>query len=300
MRNHWKKLLVTLCLILVTGISMESTKHNCFPENDLYIPADSKARTLSMSEETFNNVIDVVENIYSPIVKAQGGELQIERKWEDGTVNAYAQRLGTVYKVSMFGGLARHAAVTKEGFALVVCHEVGHHIGGAPKKKSWWGITWASNEGQADYWGTTKCMKKVLEVLPEKEETIEEQEADIDYQFALVKCELSYKSHYDQLICARNAMAGKSLAELFRALRKLPNELHFKDRDAKVVSTTDDNHPAPQCRMDTYLSGALCEKDSDAVISDTDEKKGFCNTERVYDIKERPLCWFKPTVASKE
>jgi hypothetical protein len=293
MRNHWKKVLVAFCLVLTGTVANISTNKDwCFPENDLNIPVSTnKSRTLTMDEVTFNHVIDVVEDIYKPIVKDLGGELEIVRKWEDGTVNAYAQRVGKVYKVNMFGGLARHETVTKEGFALVVCHEIGHHLGGFPKKKSWFGTAWASNEGQADYWGTNKCMKKVLEVLVE-DTRLEEEEYD-DYEYALEACEEAFESQHDQYICARNSMAGKSLAELFRALRKLPKELHFKDRDKKIVTATNDNHPAPQCRMDTYFSGSLCDKGSDEVISDTDEALGFCYEEGKYVRKERPSCWFK-------
>jgi Zn-dependent protease with chaperone function len=54
----------------------------------------------------------------------------------------------------MFGGLARDPLVTKDGFSAVICHEIGHHIAGAPRK----GFSWASNEGQADYFATTKCL----------------------------------------------------------------------------------------------------------------------------------------------
>jgi len=294
MRNHWKKVLVAFCLVLTGTIANLGTDKNwCFPENDLYIPVTTnKERVLSMDEATFNHVIDVVEDIYKPIVKDLGGDLQVIRKWEDGTVNAYAQRSGSVYKVSMFGGLARHATVTKEGFALVVCHEVGHHIGGFPKKTSWLGTSsWASNEGQADYWGTSKCMKKVLESLAE-DPALEEEEYD-DYQYALKACGKTFTNQHDQYICARNSMAGKSLAELFRALRKLPKELRFIDRDKKVVTSTSHSHPAPQCRMDTYFSGSLCSKGSDEVISDTDEALGFCYSEGKYESNERPSCWFK-------
>jgi len=63
----------------------------------------------------------------------------------------------------MFGGLARHETMTPDGFATVVCHELGHHLGGVPKKFSWFGNSWASNEGQADYFGIMKCLRKMFE-----------------------------------------------------------------------------------------------------------------------------------------
>jgi len=74
-------------------------------------------------------------------------ELVIDKHWEDGTVNAYASENGNNDVISMFGGLARHPAITPDAFYLVACHEIGHHLGGAPKKGN---TQWASNEGQAD------------------------------------------------------------------------------------------------------------------------------------------------------
>ena len=36
----------------------------------------------------------------------------------------------------MFGGLAGHETITTDAFALVACHELGHHIGGAQRKQA--------------------------------------------------------------------------------------------------------------------------------------------------------------------
>lgn len=104
-------------------------------QNDLWISTSDKAAN-NMTEARFNEIINNVEAIYSPIISTCGKQLEIERKWDDGTVNAYAQQVGNVWKVSMFGGLARHQVVTDDAFALVVCHELGHHLGSQPKKKS--------------------------------------------------------------------------------------------------------------------------------------------------------------------
>src|SRR4051812_20497679 len=48
-----------------------------------------------ITEAQFNKVLDRMEKIYTPIVKAHGGVYQINRKWTDPTVNAYAQQFGT-------------------------------------------------------------------------------------------------------------------------------------------------------------------------------------------------------------
>ena len=60
------------------------------------------------------------------------------------------------YKVIMFGGLARRPEITADGFLLVVCHELGHHLAGYPFIDDW-----AANEGQADYFATQSCTKNI-------------------------------------------------------------------------------------------------------------------------------------------
>ena len=86
-----------------------------------------------------------------------------------------------------------------------------------------------------------------------------------------------------------------SVAKLFQALRNASVAPDFSTPDAKVVSKTDDNHPAYQCRLDTYFQGAICEMDEATEVSDTDEKAGVCHQSSM-TVGVRPLCWFKPTL----
>lgn len=291
MHKNWKKLLIIACLAFASCTTSVNHKAECFPENDQYI-AVGENLTTAMDETVFNHVINVVEELYKPIVKKHGGNLEVVRKWTDGTVNAYAQQIGSTWKVSMFGGLARHAAITPDGFALVVCHEIGHHIGGAPKNKNWWGsIAWSSNEGQSDYWGSTKCLKRIFKEL-EEEASLDFE--DVDYKFAEKECDKRYADQEGKDMCVRASMAGKSLALLFKDLRKMKTDIRFNTPDKKVVVKTYNKHPEPQCRIDTYLAGALCYKSLEDVVSNTDESKGVCYRGNGYSIEARPLCWFAP------
>lgn len=259
-------------------------------ENNLWIPADEKSMT-GMSEEVFNDVLDRVESIYAPIVSAEGKTLQVERNWEDGTVNAYAQQRGNTWSIAMFGGLARHATVTPDGFAMVACHELGHHLGGQPRKSGWFGgSSWASNEGQSDYFGAMKCLRKYME-LDDNVALM----ANVDVpEFAVQKCEANFTGAEDIAMCKRNAMAGMSLAGLFGALRRLSTPLKFATPDPRVVSSTDHNHPEPQCRLDTYFAGAICDVDHYADMDPSDVNANVCTRTEGYTLETRPLCWYKP------
>lgn len=258
-------------------------------ENNLYLPVDNKSPT-GLTEQEFNAVLDKVQALYVPVVKAKGGDLVIERKWTDGTVNAYASREGKKWTVSMFGGLARHQTITPDGFTLVACHELGHHLGGAPKNAGFWGMnSWASNEGQADYFGTLKCMR---EVFAQDDNLAIVAAMDVPAH-AKLECEKTFHGAQEQALCQRGAMAGMSLANLFKALRNLRVDLSFTTPDKTVVSKTNDAHPAPQCRLDTYFSGSICGVDKSEQVSNTDETKGVCHVLNGSDRGLRPLCWFK-------
>jgi hypothetical protein len=284
------KFLTTLMLLAPV---LSWSHEECIPQNHLYIPADMKMQS-GVTESEFNEAIDDLEKIYGPIFKNEyNAELVVERKWDDGTVNAYAFRRGNKWHVAMFGGLARHPETTQDGFSAVVCHEIGHHIGGAPKKAGWIN-TWASNEGQSDYFATAKCLKILFE--EQEQRTLQVYRApmqDEEEKTAKLLCDTLHPLELEAAICYRGALAGKSLARLLGSLRGT-TDLSFSTPDPAVVSKTDDNHPKAQCRMDTYLQGALCDKDKYERPSQSDAAVSYCMRSDGYQEGVRPLCWYKP------
>ena len=106
----------------------------------------------------FHLLIDKVEKVFNPVFFKQGKKLKINRYWESPVVNASDQLLSDESVINMYGGLARHSKMTTDGLALIICHEIGHHIGGAPKYHSRENGNWGSSEGQADYFATLKCL----------------------------------------------------------------------------------------------------------------------------------------------
>ena len=162
MRNQIKSLVLsTLVLSAPIALSCDPSGSTGFmPKNDMYISTAQKSVN-GVTEDVFNHVIDRAIEHYEPIIAQKGATLKVNRKWQDGTVNAYAQQSGKTWSVSMFGGLARHEQVSADGFALVLCHELGHHLAGAPKVTRFFFPSWASNEGQSDYWGSMKCFRRI-------------------------------------------------------------------------------------------------------------------------------------------
>lgn len=293
MKMFKQGLLIATLVAAVPSIACTPDAREGFvPENNLKISVNAK-RTGGISEAQFNAVIDKFEVLYNPIVKTYGGNLVIERRWDDGTVNAYAQQTGKTWKVSMFGGLARHETITEDGFALVVCHELGHHIGGAPRKISPWSSPWASNEGQADYFANLKCLRRGWE-NDDNEEIVRSMRTEVP---AAVKkaCGEQYVWNDDYWMCIRGSMAGLSVSKLFQALRNATVEPKFDTPDTKVVAKTDDNHPAYQCRLDTYFQASLCNVSWHEDVTSNSEVTGTCHGSTGHTKGLRPLCWFKPS-----
>jgi hypothetical protein len=281
-------LLTTLLLSQPVLACTKDGREGFVPENDLFIPVNAKGIN-TITEAQFNAAIDQAEGVYSSIIGSYGGKLEVVRKWSDGTVNAYAQQEGNVWKVSMFGGLARHNTITKDGFSLVICHEIGHHIGGAPRYA---GDDWASNEGQSDYFATTKCLRR----LWQSEDNAAAVRGMNIPQYLVDSCNKQWANKTDKEICIRGGMAGLSVANLFAALSWQAKQPKFDTPDLKQVSATNDNHPATQCRLDTYFQGALCEKSFNEEIGQTDEVEGVCHGSTGFKVGLRPRCWFKPSV----
>ncbi len=307
------KLMALTASITLMGQALacsENSKGGFLPENDAYIPVEVQipgpttsqdevnqllglgSRHGVSTEAQFNQAIDKIEAVYAPIIASMGEKLKITRLWADGTVNAYAMQYGSM-EVLIYGGLARHKAITKDGLSLIVCHEIGHHIGGAPKKIGGPVVNWASNEGQADYFATLKCLRKAW---------INDNNQAIVRSLSVPSTvkDLCKRAHgndeIDAALCMRTSMAGKSVADLFSSMarRGQRKKAKFTTPDSRIVWATNDDHPEAQCRLDTYFQGSLCDVGMQEDVSQTDEVKATCHGSLGHRVGKRPLCWFKP------
>ena len=271
-----------------------SAQATILPPNTLHL--EDTILQSNMDEEEFNRVIDKAEEIYKPLInEAFGARLSIARRWSDNTVNASASQFFGTWNVNMYGGLARRPEVTSDGFALVLCHELGHHLAGYPYSSGW-----AANEGQSDYYATLSCARDMWR---------DETEVNAGFRdtipvFPKELCDKVWTTEDDQNLCYRSMMAGKSLADLLSALKNA--EVSFETPSRNKVSRTNNSHPAGQCRLDTYMAGALCDADWDNDLipgkklgsgknrADGEEEAATvsCSRSIGYEVGVRPTCWF--------
>jgi hypothetical protein len=275
-------------LALVGGFNQVQHLCNGFlPQNDLKIPVTG-IRSGGLSQEQFNKILDKLEKYYTPIVAAKGGNYHVNRLWEDETVNASADRQGKIWNLNMYGGLARYSSLGEDGYLLVGCHETGHHLGGAPKSSGWNSSSWASNEGEADYYSTLRCMRYILQ----NEDNVGYVNSHPVDLVLRQSCESAYADVNAQSICIRSGMAAMNVAMIFHDLKKDAELPNFNTPDPAQVTETDDSHPATQCRLDTYYQAAICVHEAKTELSDSDYHVGTCTDESLSGV--RPRCWFLP------
>jgi len=269
------------------------------PPNDLD-KQDNPTIMANMTEAEFNGIVDEVVSAYKGIAQGHGATLTANKLWTNTTVNASANQDGNNWVINMYGGLARRPEVTPDGFAMVVCHELGHHLGGFP---FYGNADWASSEGQSDYFATQVCSRKIW-----KDDLLVNAEfADAVTPAEKTKCDGSWRGVDDRNLCYRTVAAGKSLATLLSALNSggVPKT---ETPDTRQVTTTEVQHPQAQCRLDTYLAGALCTAPFTATVipgrnnasgqvsiaAEQDAARVSCMTATGWTFGTRPRCWYGP------
>lgn len=276
-----KRLMVLLSLF--TNVYADEVT-TCFPKNDLKFYKENKSID-GISEIELASLISRVDRAMSPLVKdITGKRLIINNKWNDPTVDANATRDENLNPVvNIFGGLARHPLMTRDGLLLLICHEVGHHLGGAPK--SFRGNTtvrgWSSAEGESDYFAATKCLPRIFQDGLETK--------NLDFEIDTINMKNAFTKCKDDL-CARIILAGKAVSDVFASIKKGNTTPSILNNDPTIVDKTYYLHPNPQCRLDTYIAGARCEISLDLMFDNTDPKIGAC---AINSTGARPQCWYK-------
>lgn len=283
--------LLSVSFVAVSYLATNETLCKGFlPENDMKIPVSDFATT-GLSEQEFNAVMDKYEAIYRPIMQKEGGNLVINRRWTDPTVNASATRFWNQWYLNMYGGLARYPGMTSDGMMLVICHETGHHLGRAP----YFGplrLGWATNEGGADYYSALKCARRVF-AADDNVQIVSLMSVD---PMISSKCATNFKDAKDAAICVRSANAGTVLAGVLSSLSKNSAAPLVSTPDTKVVKDIYDAHPEAQCRLDTYLQASICQVSESAQLDIRNYHVNSCVGPQFKDGM-RPTCWFKPDAA---
>ena len=282
------------CLGICIFYTATSAPASIMGDNNEYIPAYGNYLKNGVTEEAFYELTDFFEDLYRPQVEALGADYwDIIPEWYNGEVGAFAMQYSRKWTITVYGGLARHRAITIDGLASVICHEIGHHLGGAPKKREVLWTGWSSLEGQADYYSSAKCFMRYIKNISK---TFKDQKRYKPSAFIKEKCRYAATLHpsndFTEQICIRSAMAAYSAEEMVR-LSIGEGAISFENPDPRVVDKSDELHPNPQCRLDTLLAGILCPIDPNEEFDDEDHRVSACHAD-FYPEYARPKCWFNP------
>lgn len=284
--------LIATVMALISTPVLAKGKTSFLPENDLYLE-DNVNFTASLTETDFNDVINYIQYVYEPIIAKFGANLVIEGDWADSTVNAYAETIGNVWHVQMFGGLARRKEVSVLGFGMVIAHELCHHVGGFPVYMNW-NDNGASNEGNSDYCATALVGKQIFASGEFSAKFKLQGSADNIDPLARALCEkYFYYSTVDRTSCFMSMDASQSLANLLAALggERVPK---VGTPDKTQVPKTSDTHPRAQCRLDTMVAGAACAAVWNPLVIPENEVEMRANSCTVALDQVRPRCFFRP------
>ncbi|MFN8792255.1 MAG: ImmA/IrrE family metallo-endopeptidase [Bdellovibrionales bacterium] len=294
-------------VLLSFGLGLLQAHAVFLPESEIRYDTLKEGRS-NMTEEEFKTLIARVQKEYEPLVALHGGKLTISGDWRSDKLNAAAAQIFGTWRVQISGALARRPELTPDGFALILCHELGHHLGGYAlgRPPVPFGGIWAANEGQADYFATQVCARKLWG--PETARNAEARKS-VD-PLARQKCEAVWSNETDRDLCYRIAVAVESLSITMMVLKNETQKPSFQTPDPAAVPKTSDAHPATQCRMDTSLAGALCVAYFDeklipgknvaggpfSVEAEREAAKVSCMKSSGYSEGLRPTCWFKSQI----
>ncbi len=280
--------MILLFSLFALSSSHAASQESFFPPNNLFIPLGLKL-TGGLSQDAYNHQIDKVVEANQSTFTSRGLKLSINRDWANGEVNAFASvspLLPAKRMITLTGGLARHPLMTGDSFALVFCHEVGHHLGGAPEFAS--GL---SAEEEADYFSTLKCARKTF-LHDDNQKIIQGAAVPVALESA---CRKAFGDLNERAICIRSGLGSQILGKILSSMSRNPQvEPKFDTPDKTIVAKTILSYGSVQCRLDTLFQGSLCDKNFNEEMSDTDLMKGACHSSLGDTVGTRPLCWFRP------
>jgi hypothetical protein len=265
--------------------------------------------------------IPVDAEVPEDCVNAQDEDSILRCSWQSDFPNADAgrSRQNNTWYIGVGGGLARLPAMTAEGLTLVLCHEVGHLFAGFPfLREGFTGLALpVSVDGQSDYFAAQVCARKVWATDDNSVNAEGFRYEDMIEPTAVAQCNVSYSVQNERELCYKTVFAGMAFVKALGKSREEDPAPSVATPDRSEVGVTDNMHPAAQCRLDTFVAGALCPtvfdpaQNAAAVVYDETKIPGYelaapggeaardlsmslsCH-EGFWPQAARPRCWFSP------
>ena len=214
----------------------------------------------ALTEADYLELIKFFQTKYLvPVMEKTGKPLIIPNEWSNPYFAGFATEKPTFFQVSLWGGTVRAPGANRGILAAILCHEIGHILGGEPRQTIP-GAEWSSSEGQSDYFAAKICLPEALRQSPQ---VLSIREIDAEVKLLCLSHE----------VCEATAQIGLELVRFFQkySYREFyPVQIDTPEKATDVLLRN--TYPSDQCRLDTYLQGALAQLQKQT---------------------EPPKCWFK-------
>lgn len=228
------------------------------------------------------------ERIYTPAAHNLALDFSILN--DPKSLAASADSDGVTAKVVVDAGMLASPRLTPDSLRITVCHELGHIYGGSPRRNvplDWEGPiaedgrSHLSAEGEADYYTTLVCFRKMVDGQ--------------DHQAALAgrtvplvtksKCATVWGADTNEaLICERAALGS---LDFLNFIKDFDISLERKAPEVALRIILD-QYPSRQCRLDTFVAGALCRKEFSLQLDRNNSSASDCPQPEA----KRPACWY--------
>ncbi len=242
----------------------------------------------SIDRADYLKLTRALETTYADQVRSLGGKLKFTLKETTGSPNAFAaKRTDGTWEVTVMESLLTMEEQTKSSLGIILCHEIGHFLGGepyvvgiqltpavrsrAPKKMSC--------EGQADYFATSECIKTLNRKLPD---LFADNKGLLNPMMA-GECNQNYENKEDINLCLETLVASYQTVLVYQKMLQqmnVPQSFFGKidnDPTDRVLNSVGE-YPSLDCRYETFLNGTMC---SELSGNECHDRKW-----------SRPACWF--------
>lgn len=240
----------------------------------------------SITEDNFKNAFDRVSLIYKDIAASAGYKLSFRYlSAKEGTVGA---RINEDLSGEIIGfGSEDYGQLDQDSLTLILCHELGHLIGGMPTMDPYGKST---TEGQADYFASLKCLPKIIRSEYLGREDSLKSIARFEHE-----CSKTHSDVFSINVCT-NVIQASFTASVFNNLvqgNQEPIELNSRIINFANIENYFNlglRHPNSQCRLQTYVAGALCTDDPSLDVDIHSVLGSACKDGN--PLSQRPACWY--------
>ncbi|AUN98811.1 hypothetical protein DOM21_06940 [Bacteriovorax stolpii] len=225
-----KKLLGILIFTLFTGSAFAIT---CPADrNDYFCITPEMAPNSPIKLTDFYTIPARIMGLFSKELQTTGYPLMLDAQWESPFFGAGVSFYNEQFRMMILGGTTRIQGMSLDAYAAVVCHEMGHILGGAPHQTIT-GAEWSSSEGQSDFFAASVCLPRYYKAIGELEHNIAKRVEKAGFEM------MNSMKEFD----------SNSVGQGRKLVRHAVNV-------TVVNETLINNYPSIQCRYETFRNPA--------------------------------------------